>query len=308
MKYTSTQNKSRINLIILIVLLLVIGIWEIFYKESSKGFLWIPPNTNHTASKPALWTRSDIFTDNRRQPLIIALKNTVVVLGTDDSKQRAAKVMAFSADSGKMLWKKNFDGKAITSTNSSIIVGGSLHVLALNYTNGETLWKTFVQANVNRLYVVGDVLYIGFAASSHYYILDITNGDILEKATGSIPLWADPFYREDIFYIRKTGDGAVFDDYQLVNIELWRSMANGVGNLVITEHAIYILDKEGYLLQLDPATGSSKRLIQFTPSIFIYGEETLGSKYPYYIAVDTYSNTLFIFLGDSAQLFAFQLP
>lgn len=303
MKYTSAQNNSTISLIVLIALLLVIGIWEISRYVPGESVTWIPPKNSHIASKHALWTRSDIFTDNQQQPLVIALKNTVVVLGSNDIKQQKSKVMAFSADSGNMLWQKNYDGSVITSTNSSIIVGGTREVLALNSTNGEVLWRTNVQANVTRFLVVEDALYVVGAASSHYHILDITNGDILEKVTGSLSLWDYPTYRDVLF--RKTGEGDVIAVSQLNNKELWRSNVNGVSNLAMTELAIYILDKEGYLLQLEPETGFSEKIIEFIPSISLYSGENMGFKYPYYIAVDIDSASLFVYLGDSSQLFAY---
>lgn len=76
----------------------------------------------------------------------------------------------------------------------------------------------------------------------------------------------------------------------------------------IQANANRIVPKDnGNLLRLDSQTGYKESLSIFTSVPFILSsEQTI--KFPFYVTVDTHTNILFVYLGDSAQLFAFQLP
>lgn len=305
MRFTTILNKRTINLIALIVLLLLVGIWEFFQYIPGESVTWIPPRSNHTASISPLWVHENIFTDIKLQSLVVSLDNAVIVLGSDDINRKKTKVMAFSSDTGNELWQVDYDGSVITSTGSSIIVGGTREVIALNGNSGEILWRTKLQANVTRLVAKDNVLYVGGAASNHYHILDISTGSVLEKVTGSLSVWDYPVSGNMLY--RKTGEGDVVAISQSNNQELWRSTVNGISNLVMAGSALYVLDENGRLLKLDLITGFSKEVVGFSPPPFLYSGENMGFEYSYYMAVDVNSNTLFVYLGDSSQLFAYNI-
>ncbi len=289
-----------------ILILLAIGLVGVLISSPGGGFTWPSPLTSHELSIREIWTLSGIYIDYNLQPLILALDSKLIVLGSDDIHQQKSSVIAFDANTGHILWRVAYDGMVITSTGTNIIVGGVGKVMALDGASGKILWETGVQANVTTIVVEDNLLYVVGAASSHYYVLDAVNGDILSEIGGDYPA-SQEFILGNIVY-KTTGEGDVVAKDRSNGEELWRNHANGISNLATTSSSVYILSRDGNLQKLNPMAGFAENFIRFIPSpFFIYSGEDRGFEYPYYIAVDTRSNFLFVYLGDSSQLFAFNL-
>ena len=94
------------------------------------------------------------------------------------------------------------------------------------------------------------------------------------------------------------------------NSQLWATKVDSVTRVATNSLGAYLLTPEGFLIRLDAADGNLTNLIQFTPALNLrkYYEDGLASELGYHLTVDKYNHQLFVYFGDSAQIFAFQLP
>lgn len=296
------QNTREIFLLFVIALVFIVAI--VMKPPSDEGYVWASPVTNHQTTVPKLWSLSDIYTgDNWHQPLISANNNKLIVLGSNNSTQ-AERVLAFDGKSGQPIWNASHKGFTITTTESKVIVGGISRVTALDIQNGSTLWSTGVRANVVDIIPRDDRLYVyGVSVSKH--ILDVSNGSVLE-------VFEEPYSIEeessigDIAYTFD-GNGNIMATDKSNNQVLWRNKANAISNLAVTATFIYALGYDGSLLRFDTQTGQKESWLLFSPASFATRSEQTTS-FAYYVAIDTSTNILFVYLGDGRQLFAFQLP
>ncbi len=90
--------------------------------------------------------------------------------------------------------------------------------------------------------------------------------------------------------------------------QIWSSGSlSAASRIAASPLGIFVLDLEGKLLKFNPTEGLKEEVIQFTP-MPVLRDDKEGWNYGYYVAVDTDTQSLFVYTGDSAQLFAFQLP
>jgi len=307
MKYMSTQGKPQIRAVVYLLLLLIIGIAGTLISSPGGGVFWPPPTTNHTASIAEIWTLSDIYIGSGLQPQILIVNNKVIVLGSDNISQKESNILAFDARTGQMAWRVAYDGIVITQHGSKIIVGGIGKIMALDSDNGESIWERSLQSNVNRIVVKDNLLYAFGASSSHYYEIDADNGEVLKRLEGTTDSIFQEVALENLIF-RKTGKGEVVVVSQVNNEELWRYNANVISNLTADSPSfIYALNRDGDLLKFDYHTSSVKNLLKFSPAPLLYSNEVGGFEYSYYLARDQRASLLFVYLGDSAQLFAFHI-
>jgi outer membrane protein assembly factor BamB len=116
-----------------------------------------------------------------------------------------------------------------------------------------------------------------------------------------------PVFLEEMIILR-TGDvmGSIYAIDRASGDTLWKTEDNVISNIAYssTHHQIYYLTKEGKILSADINTGSESVLVEFTSTPFIsISEDFVGS---YDIAFDDTTNMLYVILGDSRQLFAFE--
>lgn len=267
------------------------------------GFIWPSGITVHDSSLAEKWSLPGIYINSNLQPLITADSGKLFIVGSNNISKHPT-VMAFDGNSGNLLWQSLHDGLSISSTESKVIVGGAGKVMALDEKSGEVIWSTVVQARVIKIIPVDSRLYIYGASGGHNYILDVDNGDILEDAPETYTSEPD-IMLGNVTYLRN-GNGTVLAINEANGQELWRDNVNAISNLVVTSSSIYVLSQDGRLLQFDPQTGNKNNITTFTPSDFLQrSEQTL--EFPYYLMSDQSIGVLFVYLGDSAQLFAFQI-
>ncbi len=309
MKYTSIQDrtkKRKSSKIIYILIPILVVIWGIMISSPSEGVIWPSPITHHSPSMPELWSLSDIYVNVNSQPLITALDNKLVILGSDDISS-GSNVIAFDGNTGHALWRMAYDGISISSVSSNVIVGGAGKVTALDGNDGKVLWNTTLQANVTKIILNDRFLYVYGAASNRYYAIDPTNGNILEKLKGTYTIEQEPSLGNNAYLRNGSGDVLALDKAN--GQELWKAKANAISNLAVTTSFVYVLDRDGSLLKINSQTGIKESITIFSPAPFmLHSNGEGGFEYPYYVAVDPHINILFVYLGDSAQLFAFQLP
>lgn len=301
--FRRTKQNTR-DILLLFVIALVIIVAIVMKSPNDEGYLWASPVTSHQSTVAELWSSSSIFIDdNWHQPLISANNNRLIVLGSDNSTQ-AESVLAFDGKSGQPIWNASHRGFTITTTESKVIVGGISRVTALDIQNGSALWSTGVRANVVDIIPRDERLYV-YGVSVRKYILDVSNGSVLETFEKPYSIEEEPSIG-DIAYTFD-GNGNIIATDKPNNQVLWRNKANAISNLAVTDTFIYALGDDGSLLRFDTQTGQKENWLLFSPASFATRSEQTTS-FAYYVAIDRSTNILFVYLGDSAQLFAFQLP
>jgi outer membrane protein assembly factor BamB len=308
MKYTLIQDntkKRKPQILAFFLTAILIGVWALWISSPGKGVTWPPPVTNHSSSDPELWSLSNIYINVNLRPMITAFDNKLAILGSNDIS-REANVIVFDAITGHILWTVPRGGISISSTSSMVIVGGAGEVVALDGNDGKTLWDTTLRANVTQIILKDNLLYVFGAASNRYYVLNPANGNILKKLEGSYSIAQEPSL-ENIAYL-KQGSGDVLAVDKTNDQELWRVQANAISNLAVTQAFIYALARDGNLLKIDHRTGLIENMVIFSPSPFmLHSNGEGGFTIPYYVAVESDVGILFVYLGDSRQLFAFKI-
>ncbi|MFT3893314.1 MAG: hypothetical protein QM730_16935 [Anaerolineales bacterium] len=87
--------------------------------------------------------------------------------------------------------------------------------------------------------------------------------------------------------------------------EHWGINVPTISRIAANSLGVFLLASDGWVLRFDPITGAKKQLIQFAPAPVKWNATR---EYGYHVAVDEQNRLLFVYLGDSAQLFAFRLP
>jgi outer membrane protein assembly factor BamB len=303
MSYMLTRNKRTI---VYVVFLLFVGVIGLLNYSPWEGFIWHPPTTTRKSLVSEDWILSEIYIERQSQPLILAVENKLIFLGSDNSKKKS-NVLALDINTGKTLWRVNYDGIVITADTSNIIVGGSGEVIALNSDSGEILWRTNVATNVTNVAVWDDKVYINGTASSRYYALNASTGKVLQKSKEPYPLNEGATLGNIVY--RKDGNGNVIAISKKTGTELWRVYTGAISNLAVTPSSVYAINSNGNIVRLNSGSGNPlNTIIQFEASSLPHSAENNSLMYSYYVTFDSQSNKLFAYFGDSAQLFAFQLP
>ena len=248
---------------------------------------------------------------------------------------------------GKMLWQEKSDGiSRFLVTNNSVYLarsGGLTGVGRFDLEDCSLVWYQSVQGSgISYLSVLNNVVQV-LAVPHKLFGLDITNGEIVKQyskdthtflhtsteafilqpkfsaissQTGEI-LWVTrlgdtllqaPVVLDDIVLVR-TGrvKGTVFSINRKTGDIFWKTSDNIISNIAysVKKQKIFVLDKEGNLQGIDIRSGKEEVLLKFSSAPFILnGEKIVGG---YELAYDDSVNMLFVLLGDSRQLIAFQI-
>lgn len=283
---------------------------------------WPDTRSTHSPSVEALWVRSNMYSKTNSQPLLAFSNEKIIFLGSDDQLERE-KIVALDALTGNIVWQiDNPNGLSLVASNSAIFVGGIGEVFAFDSRNGDKLWSTQLplSRSVANMYLAENSLTVD-TVSSRYFILDVETGEILQRvdydAEENIPLWRQfsygaswqaPVLQKDIIYGR-TGEryGRAFAVRGSSENILWRTEDNIISNVSTTMADAYVLSMDGKLISIALKDGGQKIILEFDAVPFqLTSEATGGYRYPYYVLVS--EQKIYVFLGDSAQLFAFQTP
>jgi outer membrane protein assembly factor BamB len=279
------------------------------------------PIVKHTASKSALWEKAGFYIwDNDREngQQIVALNNRMIL--NNDSK-----VVALDGQTGKELWTYSggsVDGFAISPT--TVFVGNAGYVTALDVETGNVLWSTRMPHGKGAitLHIQGDTLYAG-DGSLLYELLNTQTGEVLEwgffrdgKFPPSEVFPARELYLTDsLMGIHKVVGNTVYwgneesvgaRDILSGNI-LWRYQTPLISPIAVMRDSIYAISENGKLMHFDTATGAASVMISYTPTPLARLTKDEADLYNNFVAVDPTSNIVYVYLGDSETLMAYQL-
>jgi len=245
----------------------------------------------------SLWVHPKLFSTGGEQSLLVAGNGMVFLLGSDDRYSKS-KVIAFDEQSGEIKWSVNYpEGRRILLSSSSLYTGGVGKVIALDPSTGELVWETTLplSRSVTVMLLHENILYID-TVSGRYHMLDAQTGEIIQTVnysnTDKMPLW-----REKVFDSAESG---------LVNDVLKRRGEQRISNIAKSEENLYVLTQNGNILQINSQTENEIFLASFDLTPFL-SQNSKGNPYYFYIAVDDDNELLFIYLGDSGQMFALRI-
>jgi outer membrane protein assembly factor BamB len=253
---------------------------------------------------------------------MVALRNKVFVIGSA-SDHESSRLIALNANTGDILWQYgDANVNVLTVSEDKLFVGelGGGRVTALNPDTGAIEWSSIHIGNVTNLLVRGNILYAD-TVSDNYYLFDADTGKILKTIpytldntpNPEIPIWSNHhmnlqfignvgYFQTPTNYPIDKGDITATDEVS--GNQIWNSnLFYAVTQITTSPLGVFVLDSDGGLLRFNPINGVMDKLIQFNPAPTLRD----GYSFGYYVAVDSDNQKLFVYLGDSTQLYAFQI-
>jgi hypothetical protein len=211
----------------------------------------------------------------------------------------------YDLKNGNLIWKKSL------GRTGSIYLNYLDNQIQVATTNPETLWILDTNAEViskikgNRIFLsTKDETYVNLKGLQ---VLKTGTNQVLWEYIDMQHLTQAPLFTKDKIFLRN-GDNFSGTAYALDRISgklLWK-VSNIIGNLIYSpdKQLVYALHEGGDLLAVDENTGKETKVIEFSPAPFnpFDGVETSA----YQLAYDMEKQLVFVYLGDSRQLFGFK--
>ena len=319
------KSRSPWQLLFLIAFM-VFWVWFVNRPATPEPIPRAPVITSHSSSVASLWMHTDYFIDSSDHTQMIALGSKLFIVGSA-SENELSRLLALDVNTGDMIWQYgDANVNTLASSTARLFVGelGGGKVVALNPSNGAIIWSSNLRqyGNVTKVFVRENKLYIDTVGANHV-ILDAETGKLLQiipytvdnVPNPDIPIWSDANmnlqYTGNLMYFQKQsgypdykGEISAIDEFS--RNPVWNSgPLSAVARFATSPIGIFVLELDGKLSRFEPSDGAKEQLIQFSPTLFLRNEE--GWVYGYYVAVDSDNQLLFVYLGDSSQLFAFEI-
>jgi outer membrane protein assembly factor BamB len=289
-----------------------------------------------------LWSKENIYPVwNTFDTTIDALNGMVCFLGGLD-RSTDNNIVCLNSKSGELLWQKQSGHH-----NSIVMMPDAIYVSYYNLpgikrfdNSGKEVWnKHLPGTGTDYLYVVGDHLQV-LTVPENFTVLDFQANELdnlkdekifisvpegefislngIQLAKASEVIWQynyfddvlemAPLFTETKVFVR-TGQqlGSIYSLDRKSGQLLWKTNGEIVSNVVYSpaNQVIYALSRDGKLLSMNENDGSVNVLAEFSSTPFVLnGEENVGC---YQLAYDPNESVLFVSIGDSRQLFAFDI-
>ncbi|MGA9398202.1 MAG: PQQ-binding-like beta-propeller repeat protein, partial [Anaerolineaceae bacterium] len=208
---------------------------------------------------------------------------------------------------GTETWSKYFGGSGINymqiANNQVQVFTSSDKLIILNSQDGEVVKRSSYN---NPVFLFTPT--ITFEEKAGLQAIDNLSNTDLWHVRLDHEIITSPTFLIDRIYI-KTGQilGSVYSIDRATGDILWKTADNIVSNIAYSESLkkIYLLTRNGQLLNIDWDNGQQVVSAEISSTPFVLnGEEIVGG---YELAFDDINQILFVLLGDSRQLFAFQI-
>jgi outer membrane protein assembly factor BamB len=208
---------------------------------------------------------------------------------------------------GQVDWEKHLSG---TSSNYLYIVDNQVQVLTIP----EKFWiLDFNGIEIKN--ISGDKIFMSTPNDTF-----IVSSGVQIRETDSRKIIWDYYQFDDVlemapvitskYVLVRTGQslGSIFALNRTNGKLIWKTDNNIISNITYSpsRRVIYALTREGNLLAINENDGSTDVIVEFSSVPFIQNGETSVDVGSYQLAFDTVENILFVSLGDSRQLFAFE--
>lgn len=293
-----------------------------------------------------VWTLANVYTRYDNFSPMMAASDGYVFINGGLAHNAGEKIIGIDGLNGKELWQKSdqWFATALFAAPDGIYVGysGVPHVNKYKLTTGNVIWSQYLSGRgLGSLYLIEDEVQVS-TNPFIFTVLDKMDGKVLRTrrgddvyiststdtiihgiqsvnpTTGDV-IWQqfdlddylrlNPIFLNDRILVR-TGEGYGGSVYALDRKNgaiLWKSNENIISSIAYSPHnkQVYALTKDGYLLGIDTVSGKQKVLANFSDAPL----EHLGNDvvFGYDVVFDDKTQMLYVLLGDSRQLFAFQL-
>lgn len=309
-------------LLLAVFMILISGVF-VSCTQTQQPIQRAPLMENHHPSTSGMWSLEDIYIDPDKHTPLIAAQGKLMFVGSD-TPDMPPRLIALDVTTGNKVWQYgNNNETTLAISQTMVFVGEVGSVTALNLTSGKKVWSTSLPSrSVLKLLYRENILYVDTIGGG-FFILDAETGKVIQSmdytidgiSNKEIPDWSDhkkdlQFAGNIMYFQKQTG----YPDYEGELIALDEISGNEVWNSgdifaasrsVASPLGIFVLNLDGELLKFSPTDGGKKTIIKFTPAPLLR-DELGGWNYGYYVSVDVDHHLLFVYMGDSAQLFAFQ--
>lgn len=303
------MRKSRIFSIV------VICLTTLFILVNRMSPKWADALTTHTfvqkdASRLELEWVQTVFNPAFAARQLAATDGKVFFVGSLSQNGNYA-LIAFESEGGHKLWQVP-RANTVDVSSEMVYVNNGGAVVAYTLT-GERVWRTTLSVrNISDFNWVDGILDVN--AGGDFYLLDAVTGELLNSSTDfnhnlAAYQWLMPTILDGRVFVQDLGmdfSAALALDRQSGDV-LWRSADNVISNVAATESLAFVITYEDELRILDARTGKPLETIQIEPSINFFDREAQKYKRIYQLAVDQTNQILYVYLGDSNQLFAFKI-
>ncbi len=265
-----------------------------------------------------LWVQEVYIARGSKGTKVVAVDDKVFFLGSTESTERGM-LVALQGNDGKTIWQKTGSFREISADSEALYVGGQSWIFSFMLASGETIWSTKLPGfhnNVMYLYAVDDVLYTQGSTSGEH-LKNVKTGEIFDISqsfrsfpSGILEAYIPTITKDKIFYGsgKDAFSSASAWQRQPYYDLLWKTEEeNVISNVAVSDKVAYFLTYNDDLLMLNVNTGERLGKIHFEPSINFFENQGASQGEGYYVAVDGESNLLYVILGDSNQMFAFQI-
>jgi outer membrane protein assembly factor BamB len=335
------QNKVRQNLLISLIFISLISLtgcfsWSLPSKTHS------PKNVT---GLDELWLLSNVYVGrNNLSPMMVASEGNIIInggLAYNDGEN----IIGLDGSNGIELWRQGdyYPATALSVAPDGVYVGysGRPHVIKNDFSSGDVIWSQRLNGRgLGPIYIVGDEVQVS-TAPFIFTVLDSDNGEVKyqlkgndiyirtpietfmpqiqakETSTGNVlwkrfdldkMLFLPPIFLNDRILVRTGAEGGSLYALDKVTGEtLWKSSDNIISSIAYSpkNEQAYVLTVDGYLLGIDKENGTQIVLAKFSNAPFVLDGKDKGGGYE--VAFDDSTQMLYVLLGDSRQLFAFQV-
>ena len=256
-----------------------------------------------------LWSKSDVRAVQSNDLNFVATGGSLFYIAS------GAEVVAVDGQDGTtVLWRiTGGSPNVLYVTPSALYVGEVSSIASYDLSTGEEIWSRFfpLQRATDSLQVYDDLVYVRFV-NGERFLLQANDGKMILN-WGAQPGFDSAYFHDriltpDIEYQLDLGQVVAIDRH--TDTLLWYE-GGALSNFVVTSSHIYAIiaeDDELKLMDFNPSTGEVETTIKFEPYTSQYYTSRLYlADFPHRVAVDEQAGLVYVFLGDSSQLFAFKM-
>jgi outer membrane protein assembly factor BamB len=311
------------------------------YPESSTShtFKIIDENTNLMWSINNIYVPQDDF-----NPMMSASSGLVCFLG-DIVYPPNKELSCLSSETGGVLWQKSLGvptGILMDTSGIYVAYGGMAGLDKLDYFGNSDWSLSMMESSVKYLHFNDAQLQL-LLLPERFLVVEKDSGKTIEDIKGEGIIYSDeterflinyglesrslgleeinwqsnissnnirlsPLFTEDQILLR-TGrvKGTLLALGRNNGQVSWQTENTVISNIAFwtSKNIIFVLTEDGQLLRINSRNGAQSALLNLSPSpLILNGDSVVGG---YELDFDESSNTLFVLLGDSRQLFAFHV-
>lgn len=293
-----------------------------------------------------LWSINNVYAAQNDYDNMLAADSGVVCVLGDIEYPMQKELSCFDGFNGTMLWQKGLSlTTGILMDENGIYVGyGGIAGVEKFDLMGKIIWSTstlkstvkykYLYKNQIQLYILPEKFVVLDKESGEK--LDAIDGENIFFSTGNekflfsygidswsfdlkqvnwksdIPsnnIYLAPLFTEKLILLRTGGvSGKLLAMDRKTGQVIWKMEKNIISSIAYfqAKSALFALSDRGELIMVNVNDGTEKVVLSFTPEHFNLNGGTFNVG-GYELAFDNKNKTLFILLGDSRQLYAFQM-